>query len=215
MNGQRHGKTSTIFSQRFLEALQRLVDHHHVIYPTIPPKGRYFEALVEKAFKTVRQPFTWVKPTTPNAPREDLIVGETRLSLKTETGFGTRENFIHITKLLTTEKYPWTAESLIDRTLRHLSRYDYILMLRAIWEKPVIHYQLLDIPVDLLRLINEANLVSVGKLSKRQSLGADVYQGERKLFRIHFDGSDGKCQIRGLAVSDCELLLSWDIQTSD
>lgn len=213
MNGQQ--QTPAIFSQRFLEALQRLVDHHHVIYPTIPPKGRYFEALVEKAFKTIRQPFTWVKPTTPNAPREDLNVGETRLSLKTETGFGTKPNLIVISKLLTTEKYPWTAESLIRRTLQHLSRYDYILMLGAIWEQPVIHYQLLNIPVDLLRLIEGANLITVGKLTERQSLGADVVRGERKLFHVHFDGSDGKCQISRLATADCEMLLAWDIQTGD
>jgi hypothetical protein len=213
MNSQR--QNPGIFTPRFLEALQRLVDHHHVIYSAIPPKGRYFEALVEKAFKTVRQPFIWVKPTTPNAPREDLVVGDIRISLKTETGFGTKLSFIVISKLLTTEKYPWTAESLIKRTLDHLSRYDYILMLRAVWEKPVIHYQLLDIPVDLLRLIEGANLIPVGKLTERQSLGADVYRGETKVFHVHFDGSDGKCQISRLAVADCEMLLIWDIQTGD
>ena len=208
-------ETPSIFSQRFLEVLQRLVDHHHVIYPKIPPKGRYFEALVEKAFNTVRQPFTWVKPTIPNAPREDLIVGETKLSLKTEAGFGTKPNSIHISKLLTTEKYPWTAESLIARTLRHLSRYDYILMLRTVWNLPVIHYQLINIPIDLLRLIEKTKLVGVGKLSERQSLGANIYKDDIKVFRIHFDGSDGKCTISGLLVSKCDMLFTWDIQISD
>ena len=85
----------------------------------------------------------------------------------------------------------------------------------AIWEKPVIHYQLLDIPVDLLRLIEGANLIPVGKLTERQSLGADVYRGKTKVFHVHFDGSDGKCQISRLAVADCERLLTWDIQTGD
>ncbi len=215
MNERPTGQPPDIFSQRFLEALQRLVDHHHVIYPTIPPKGRYFEALVEKAFKTVRQPFTRIKPTTSNAPREDLIVGEIRLSLKTETGLGTKPNIIQITKLLTTEKYPWTAESLINRVLQHLSRYDYILMLRAIWEKPVIHYQLVNIPIDLLRLIGSAKLITVGKLPERQSLGADVYREERKVFHVHFDGSDGKCQISRLSLDYCDLLLNWEIQIGD
>jgi hypothetical protein len=55
----------------------------------------------------------------------------------------------------------------------------------------------------------------VGKLSDRQSLGADVYQEGRKVFHVHFDGTDGKCQIRGLAVADCQLLFMWDIQPSD
>lgn len=208
-------ETPSIFSQRFLEVLQRLVDHHHVIYPKIPPKGRYFEALVEKAFNTVRQPFTWVKSTTPNAPREDLIVGETRLSLKTETGLGTKPNSIHISKLLTTEKYPWSVESLISRTLQHLSRYDYILMLRTIWQLPVIHYQLIDIPIDLLRLTEKAVFAGAGKLKERQSLGANIYKEGKKVFHVHFDGSDGKCTITGLLVSECDVLLDWDLQISD
>lgn len=208
-------ETPSIFSQRFLEVLQRLVDHHHVIYPKIPPKGRYFEALVEKAFNTVRQPFTWVKPTTPNAPREDLVVGETRLSLKTETGLSTKPNFIHISKLLTTEKYPWTAESLIGRTLQHLSRYDYILMLRTIWKLPVLHYQLIDIPIELLRLVEGASLAGVGKLTERQSLGVNIDKEGKKVYRVHFDGSDGKCTISGLSISECDILLTWDLQISD
>jgi hypothetical protein len=136
-------------------------------------------------------------------------------TLHSETGLGTKPNFIQITKLLTTEKYPWTAKLLIDRALQHLSRYDYILMLRAIWEIPVIHYQLLDIPVNLLKLIKGVKLITVGKLTERQSLGADVFRGEKKVFHLHFDGSDGKCQISRLAVADCELLLAWDIQTGD
>ncbi len=205
----------SIFTPRFLEGLQKLVDHHHFIYPKIPPQGIYFEALVERAFKQVRQPATWVKPTTRNAPRDDLLVGNVRLSLKTETGSGTNPDFIQITKLLTTEKKPWTAESLIDRALQHLSRYDCILMLRAIWELPVIHYQVVDIPISLLRLIKGAQLMPVGKLTDRQSLGADVYQQGRKIFHVHFDGSDGKCQIRGLAIADCQLLFAWDIQPND
>jgi hypothetical protein len=206
---------SGIFTPRFLEGLQKLVDHHHFIYPKIPPQGIYFEALVEKAFKQVRQPATRVKPTNRNAPRDDLVVGSIRLSLKTETGLSTDPDFIQITKLLTTEKKPWAADSLINRTLQHLSRYDCILMLRAIWELPVIHYQIVDIPISLLKLIKEAQLIPVGKLTDRQSLGADVYKEGRKVFHVHFDGTDGKCQIRGISVTDCQLLFSWDIQPSD
>lgn len=208
-------ESSEIFTIRFLEGLQRLVDHHHFVYPTIPPQGIYFEALVERAFKQVRQPFTWIKSTTRNAPRDDLMVGNIRLSLKTETGSGTDEDFILITKLLTTEKKPWTAQSLIQRAMEHLSRYDRILMLRAVWRLPVIHYQVVDIPIPLLRKIEDAKLIPVGRLSDRQSLGADIYKEGKKAFHVHFDGSDGKCQIRGLAVSDCQLLFSWDIQPSD
>ena len=207
--------TSLVFTQPFYDALRTVVGLHHYIYPTIPPKGRYFEALVERACKQVRQPFTRVKATTPNAPREDIIIGEDRFSLKTQTGFGTKLNFIEISKLLTTEKEPWTAVSLIERTLHHLNRYDYLLMLRAIWQEPVIHYQLVDIPLGLLKLIETVELNAVQRRSGRQSLGGDIYHQGQKVLHVHFDGSDGKCQLRRLSVSDCNLLFSWDLHLSD
>lgn len=207
--------SSTIFTQEFLITLRSLVGVHHSIYATIPPQGIFFEALVEKAFKQVRQPFTRVKTTTPNVPKHDLVVGEVRVSLKSETGFGTDQNFIQITKLCTTERDPWTPESLINHVIQHLSRYDYILMLRAIWEIPVIHYQLVEIPVKLLRRIEGVELIPVGRHSGRKSLGGDVYHQDRKIFHVHFDGADGKCQIRGLAISDCQLLFPWDLQIRD
>jgi len=34
--------------------------------------------------------------------------------------------------------------------MEHLSRYDLILMLRAIWTLPIVRYQLVEIPVELL-----------------------------------------------------------------
>ena len=89
-----------------------------------------------------------------------------------------------------------------------------MLMLRAIWDLPVIHYQLLEIPLDLLRLIGKAKPKPVGSRPGRQSLGADVYRGYDKVFHVHFDGSDGKYQVRELAVTDCELLREWDLPMS-
>jgi hypothetical protein len=96
--------------------------------------------------------------------------------------------------------------------MQHLSRYDTILMLRAIWELPVIHYQLLEIPVEVLRLIETVNLRPTSRRRGRQSLGADVIRGQDTLFHVHFDGSDGKCQIRRPHVQDCVMLAKWELQ---
>jgi hypothetical protein len=41
-------------------------------------------------------------------------------------------------------------------------------------------------------------------------MAADVSYQDQKLFRVHFDGADGKCQIHRLPVSQCHLLLEWD-----
>jgi hypothetical protein len=211
----RHPLVSGIFSDDFVFQIRNLVRSHHLIYPQVPPQGIYFEALVEHAFRLTRTPFTPVKPTARNQPTHDLVVANARISLKTETGTSTDPDDIHITKLCTTEREPWTARVLIGRVVEHLSRYDIILMLRAIWELPVIHYQLLEIPVDTLRLIETANPQPTGRRAGRKSLGADVFQDGEVLFHVHFDGSDGKCSLRGLHVRDCVTLATWDLQIED
>jgi hypothetical protein len=154
---------SEVFSAGFLEALQTLVNVHHALYPRISPQGIYFEALVEKAFRNDRKPFTPIEVTGPNQPRHDLLVDNARLSLKTETGLGTHPDQIAITKLCTTEREPWTSDVLVSRVTAHLTKYDLILMLRAVWKDPLIRYQLVDIPVALLRLIENADLQPVGR----------------------------------------------------
>ena len=204
---------STIFPVDFQIALRALVNVHHSIYPRIPPQGIYFEALVQEAFTKIKKPFTVIEGTARNQPSHDLLVEEARLSLKTETGAGTDPEQISITKLCTTEREPWMPSVLIGRVMRHLERYDVILMLRAVWETPLIHYQLLEIPIEVLKLIRDADLQPVGSRKGRQSLGADVSRGGERLFHVHFDGSDGKCQIRNLHIRYCNLLAQWDLHT--
>lgn len=211
----RHPRSSGIFSDDFVFQIKNLIRAHHSIYPQFPPQGIYFEELVERAFRLTRTTFTPVKPTARNQPTHDLIVARARISLKTETGISTHQDDIHITKLCTTEREPWTAKVLIGRVMEHLSRYDIILMLRAIWEPPVIHYQLLEIPVDMLRLIETAKPQPTGRRAGRQSLGVDIFKDDSVLFHIHFDGSDGKCSLRVLHVRDCVMLATWDLQIDD
>lgn len=205
---------SGVFQADFLIAIRALVNVHHSIYPRIPPQGIYFEALVEDAFRRIKKPFTIIEGTGRNQPSHDLLVEDKRISLKTETGAGTKPQLVSITKLCTTEREPWNAPVLIERVLAHLSRYDVILMLRAVWEPPLIRYQLLEIPVDDLKLIQTGRLQAVGKRKGRQSLGADVFRGNELLYHVHFDGSDGKCQIRNLHTRNCALLHDWDLLVS-
>jgi len=204
------GDCGHIFDERFLAALKSLIDTHHSIYPVVPPQGIFFEYLAEQAFKRAGWGEDQVILTTPNSPMHDLKVGSLRLSLKTETGRVTRRDAIAITKLCTTETGTWNSPSLIAHTLEHLDRYDYMLMLRAVWNKSAIHYQLVDIPLSVLRMISRSTVVPVGQRKGRQSLGADVFDGEEKVFHVHFDGADGKCQIRALVLRRCTLLLEWD-----
>lgn len=208
--------TGPLFTQQFLEHLKFLIQQHHFLYSRIPPQGIFFEALVARAFRQTGVHPTQVVPTTPNAPQEDLQIGRARISLKTETGAGTHAALINITKLCTTEREPWDSSTLIRHALDHLSRYDHIVMLRAVRENPrTYHYQLLDIPVDLLRLMADMTIVPVGRRTTRKSLAGDVYDGDERAFHVHFDGTDGKCQIQRLLVTRCHMLLEWDYYISE
>lgn len=200
-----------LFTQAFLGKLRHWIEVHHSVYPHLPPQGIYFESLVERAFLLTGWPKDQVVLTHPNSPRADITIGPTRLSLKTETGNITRRNLISITKLCTTETGEWTSEALIRHSLSHLSRYEGILMLRAIWEREnVIDYQLVEIPLELLRKMEGCEACPVGRRKGRKSLGFDVREGEEILFHVHFDGADGKCQLRGLRVDRCVRLAEWE-----
>lgn len=204
---------SSLFPTEFLTTLRGLIGVHHSIYPRIPPQGIYFESLVETAFLRTKRPFSIIEGTERNAATHDLLVDDQRLSIKTETGKSTKVRTITITKLCTTEKEPWEPDILVGRALAHLGRYDVILMLRAVWKLPVIHYQVLLIDVGWLRRMESAVFVVVGRRQGRQSFGAEVVDAAGGgLFRVHFDASDGKCAIRNLRISDCEILSEWDIR---
>jgi hypothetical protein len=135
-----------------------------------------------------------------------------RWIFKTETGDSTKPEQITITKLCTTEREPWEARALLRRVTEHLSRYDVVLMLRAAWEPHLIHCQLVEIPVETLKLIGAVSLEPVGHRKGRQSLGADLTKRGKKVFRVHFDASDGKCSVRGLGIEHCRVLEARDVR---
>lgn len=200
-----------LFTSAFLDKLRHWIGTHHSVYPHLPPQGIYFESLVERAFLLTGWPKEQVILTNPNSPKADITVGGHRLSLKTETGNITRRNSISITKLCTTETGDWASQALIKHALSHLSRYEGILMLRAIWEREnFIDYQLVEIPLNLLRKMEDCEAKEVGRRTGRKSLGCDVLDQGEIIFHIHFDGADGKCQLRGLRVDRCIMLAEWE-----
>lgn len=201
-----------IFTTDFLITLRSLIGVHHQIYPDIPPQGIYFESLVKKSFRAVRIPFTEIEGGGTVAPDYDLLVDGDKISLKTETGQGTKTDKICITKACTTERDPWEINALVAHTIAHLARYEHMLMLRSIWDGHVIHYQLVDIPVALLRTLSDGQYEFVGRRVTRKSIGADIYVNGSVAFHVHFDGSDGKCQIRSLKRELCNTILQWDLQ---
>ena len=88
-------------------------------------------------------------------------------------------------------------------------------MLRAVWQLPTIEYQLLEIPIELLRLVRTAQLVEVGRRKGRRSLGADIWDEGELAFHVHFDAADGKGQVRNLPVSRCKAIDVWEVLAKD
>lgn len=202
-------KDKPLFDRQFLETLRHWIGTHHTISPRLPPQGIYFESLVERAFLHSGWRSDQVVLEHPNSPKADIRIGSTRLSLKTETGRVTRRDRISITKLCTTETGEWISNALIEHAAAHLGRYEGILMLRAIWGKSEIDYQLVDVPIALLQKIKACEALPVGRRKGRQSLGCDVLERGEILFHVHFDGADGKCQVRNLRIERCLMLLEW------
>lgn len=197
-----------LFTADFTDALQSLVTSHHGVYPRLPPRDIFFEDLVARSFKNIG--VTDIVLSTPGRSKEDMIVSGIKLSIKTETGYGTNPKFITITKLSTTETTTWESIPLVERILHHLAQYEEMLMLRAVWlNPPSFHYQLLSIPPKLLGLINTAQFLEVGRRTGRRSIGGDVLVEGKLAFHIHFDGADGKCSVRNLDVDQCQLLKEW------
>jgi hypothetical protein len=204
-------KTGSLFNDRFLAALKTLIETHHTLYPHIPPQGVFFESLVARAFRNAGWPAQQVVLSTANTPKHDLLVGSARISLKTETGVGTVRNLVNITKLCTTEAGVWDSAHLIRHTVEHLSRYEHLLMLRAIWQhESSLHYQLIEIPPGILKLVEATAVLPVGKRPGRQSMAANVFDNDERIFRVHYDGADGKCQIHRLSIDRCVMLAEWD-----
>jgi hypothetical protein len=198
-----------MFTDDFLSKVESLIRRHHTIYPRLPPQGLFFEAIVEQGFRLAGWSSEQVVPTTPNSPWHDIAIGGIRISIKSETGKATKPGRISITKLCTTETGDWSAPALISHAIAHLRRYDKMLMLRSIWREGAFEYQLLEIPLEILAKMTGGQFTEVGTRHGRRSLAADVMEGETRMFRVHFDGADGKCQVRDLLVGLCRMLREW------
>src|SRR5207302_8736033 len=115
---------SGIFTEGFLIAIKAMVGVHHSIYPTVPPQGIYFEALVERAFKRTKTPFTIIEAGGRNQSRHDLLVENHRISLKTETCAVKHRERIIITKLCSSERVHWDCMTLLTCFIALVVRYD-------------------------------------------------------------------------------------------
>lgn len=149
-------------------------------------------------------------------PGADVIVNGVNFSCKTEAAAQINEARITISKLMEAR---WireceTEEDFLNGVLRrvvpHLQGYERILILRAInRDAGAIEYKLVEIPVEVLRSIEQLTARDFGARTVNGGSSAKVrYHGE-VAFTLRLDGSVEKVTIAGLSSDVCRTHASW------
>lgn len=131
--GRRKDSSSLITAGIYERIGNRLLDRH--IRTPHKLNKRQFEYVVVGACKSHDRDASIVQDTT--NPGEDIIIGGTAFSLKTEAAQGIREEVIEISKLMEARwiREADTGEDFVDNidahVIPHLERYERIIMLRA------------------------------------------------------------------------------------
>ncbi len=150
-------------------------------------------------------------------PGHDLTVDRTRVSLKTQADRGIRSDRIWISKFMELGKGQWGDDpqdlmALRDSFFHHLKAYDRIFMLRALSSKPLWHYELVEIPKQIMELARNGELV-MQTSSKQYPKPGYCYVRDRdgtNIYQSYFDGgTERKLQIKNLLKSFCKVHALW------
>jgi hypothetical protein len=200
-----------LFSEYFAS---RLLIHHAVVEERLNKKS--FEYIFRDA---LRNDGKNAYITTSNVHSgADLIVDETRISLKTEASKNIREAKITISKFMEArwirdQDTVGLARLASDRLREHLAGYDRIVMLRAFnMPRNEVKYELIEIPHNLLSLASFLQPSDI-TLSPGRSGGGrtTILQDDREAFTLRFDGSVEKVTITNLSVDLCRSHATWNI----
>ena len=198
----------------------RLQAHH--AYSTNVLKKENFEHILEQSFLRTGVPVQRQNSMTVRGA--DLMVGNVRLSLKTEAAKGLRSGAITISKLMeaawikqitSTDDIPGYIQSMV---LPHFSNYDRIFILRSYGDtenQGFVRYDLHEIPVGLLYGIGNLTAADFSPLTKTRTTSAAVFSGNVEAFRFRLDGSDDKLTITNLQIGLCPLHAWWSLRAPD
>jgi len=102
-------------------------------------------------------------------------------------------------------------EQVRQRVLSHLEEYERIFILRSYGDDQRVHYDLREIPKDVLAMVAHLASDDFGTLTNAGGTGANVTMNGRKAFRLVLDGSVEKVTISGLDVELCPLHAWWEL----
>jgi type II restriction enzyme len=108
---------------------------------------------------------------------------------------------------------PSDLEGLRKQFLKHMKSYEKILILRALRKAPNWAYELVEVPIHVLKLASEGKLEM--KIDSRQfpKPGYCYVQNEQNesIFSLYFDGGgERKLQIKNLNKEYCKVHAKWE-----
>lgn len=151
-------------------------------------------------------------------PGADISVDGVGFSLKTEGAKGISPDRIHISKLM---ESAWMKgfmtlrefhASVKTHIYRHLRQYERMFTLRAF---PVEHgwrYELLEIPLAVLRAVSTLKPSDLSALTKAHGTSAIVKWEGKAAWYLRFDGSDDKITVAGLSAALCKRHAEWTVK---
>lgn len=206
---------SQLVTEQFADVFAARLLIHHAITDSAMEKRR-FEYSLHRTADDVGYHSELARSDT--NPGKDIEINGEGFSLKTEGAKSISTDKIFISKL---QEAKWmdsldTKEGYakgVDKNIgSHLDRYERILILRSFDNKDKSlfqrngfrRYDLIEIPVDLLRRVTEVPADEYSDLTDKGTSHATVYSRDgRTLVELNLDGSDAKAQIRKLLVEAC------------
>jgi hypothetical protein len=215
---------SNLVSEDFAQAFAGRLLIHHALSASVMKKKRFEYALLQTAH-AVDYSATLTRSST--NPGEDIRINGITYSLKTEAARNIQPGKITISKF---QEARWIrdchtpaefAEGTRRHVGRHLAQYERILMLRvfaleggaSVFGKRI-RYNLVEIPLSVLRKVLHLPDEAYSEESSAGSSAANVEEDGRRIFRLTLDGSVEKVTIRGLSVDACIKHGSWIVPLS-
>lgn len=148
----------------------------------------------------------------------DITIDGERFSLKTQADRNINNNLLWISKFMELGGGNWGEDpndlvGLRGQFFSHLNNYERILSLRCLCKHPNWKYELVEIPIDLLRMAENGELEMKNNSRQFPKPGyCYVKNGKGEtLFELYFDGGgERKLQIKKLSKNDCVLHATWE-----
>jgi len=205
-----YSKESDFASEAFVRSFGDILRIHHY-FSREPFTKDKFEHALERTLN-----YCGIKSKL--APRGhsgyDIIINGKRVSLKTQADKSIKRDSIHISKFMELGKGAWDLKEQLQRFIEHMNDYQRIFSLRCFTLPDSFEYELVEIPMDLLKEAIHGDLYMMDKSTQDPKPGyCDVKDGDGVIkFRLYFDaGTERKLQIKNLKTKYCKIHAFWTL----